>query len=129
MGSLASLLVSFVTGEAGTIAKQVRGAAIAYGLALLGALVGMCFLVLAAYLWAARRFGSIEAALGFGIGIGAASTLAARIEMGSSDELATPNAPEAVTIMSARLETTSHDRLTSQARNVSRDRRHFTQPA
>ena len=68
MGSLASLLVSFVTGEAGTIARQVRGALIAYGLALLGALIGMCFLVLAAYLWAARRFGSIEAALGFGIG-------------------------------------------------------------
>lgn len=68
MGPLASLLVSFVTGEAGTIAKQVRSAAIAYGLALLGALVGIFFLVLAAYLWAARRFGSIEAALGFGIG-------------------------------------------------------------
>lgn len=68
MGSLTSLLVSFLTGEAGTLAKQLRGAAIAYGLALLGALVGLCFLLLAAYLWAAERFGPIQAALGFGVG-------------------------------------------------------------
>lgn len=50
------------------MARQVRGAAIAYGLALLAALFGFCFLLAAAYLWIARRFGAIEASLGFGVG-------------------------------------------------------------
>lgn len=68
MGSLTSLLAGLVTGEASAIAKQVRGAAIAYGVALVAALFGFCFLLAAAYLWAAERFGAIEASLGFGGG-------------------------------------------------------------
>lgn len=68
MKPLASLLISLVTGEAGTAARHIRGAAIAYGLTLLAALTGVSFLLLAAYLWAATRFGAINAALGFGAG-------------------------------------------------------------
>ncbi len=68
VGPLASLLISLVTGEAGTVARNIRGAAIAYGIALLAALAGVSFLLLAAYLWAAARFGAINAALGFGAG-------------------------------------------------------------
>lgn len=68
MKQLASLLISIVNGEAGTIAKHIRGAAIAYGVALVAVLAGAGFLVLAAYLWAAQRFGPINAALGFGVG-------------------------------------------------------------
>ena len=68
MKPLASLLVSLVTGEAGTVAKHVRGAALAYGAAVITALAGVGFLLLAAYLWAAGRFGPINAALGFGGG-------------------------------------------------------------
>lgn len=50
------------------MAKQVRGAAIAYGLAIVAALFGFCFLLAAAYLWAAERYGAIQASLGFGVG-------------------------------------------------------------
>jgi len=66
VGPLASLLISLVTGEAGTVARNIRGAAIAYGIALLAALIGASFLLLAAYLWAAARFGAINTALAFG---------------------------------------------------------------
>ncbi|WP_054313656.1 hypothetical protein [Mesorhizobium sp. 1M-11] len=68
MKPLASLFISLVAGEAGTIVKHIRGAAIACGLALIAALMGVSFLLLAAYLWAADRFGPINAALGFGAG-------------------------------------------------------------
>ncbi|PLP59831.1 hypothetical protein CYK37_06485 [Mesorhizobium loti] len=68
MKPLASLLISLVTGEAGTLAKHLRGAAIAYGMAVIAVLAGVSFLLLAAYLWAAERFGPIAAALGFGTG-------------------------------------------------------------
>lgn len=68
MKPLASLLLGLVTGEAGTMARHIRGAAIAYGSALVAALAGVIFLLLAAYLWVAQRFGSINAALGFGAG-------------------------------------------------------------
>lgn len=68
MKPLASLLISLVTGEAGIVARHIRGAAIAYGTALVAALVGAVFLLLAAYLSLAERFGPINAALGLGAG-------------------------------------------------------------
>ena len=68
MKPLVSLLISLVTGEAGIVARHVRSATIAYGAALIAALTGVSFFLLAAYLWLAERFGPINAALGFGAG-------------------------------------------------------------
>ena len=64
---LASLIAAFVSGEAMDVARRAKWAAIAYLLAAILCLCGLGFLIGAAYIAAARRFGSIEAAIGFGI--------------------------------------------------------------
>ncbi|MER8752047.1 hypothetical protein NKH57_22710 [Mesorhizobium sp. M1050] len=66
MGMLASLISGLASGEAVAAGRRARRAAIVYGLALTAALCGLGFLVGAAYIWAATRYGSLAAALGFG---------------------------------------------------------------
>ncbi|ESY70280.1 MULTISPECIES: hypothetical protein [Mesorhizobium] len=68
MGLLASLLSGFASGETMAAVRRARTAAIVYALAALAALCGLGFLVGAAYIWAAARYGSLAAALGFGVG-------------------------------------------------------------
>jgi hypothetical protein len=63
---LASLIGAFISGEALNAIQRVKGAAIAYAAAALLFLVGAGFLVGAAYVAAAREWGSITAALIFG---------------------------------------------------------------
>jgi EamA domain-containing membrane protein RarD len=64
---LASLIAAFVSGEAANAARRAKGAVIAYVVVAILALTGIGFLVGAAYVVAARRFGSVEAAIGFGV--------------------------------------------------------------
>ena len=68
MGMLASLLAGLASGETAAALKRARLAAILYSLAALAALCGVGFLVGAAYIYAARRHGFVETAVGFGIG-------------------------------------------------------------
>lgn len=68
MGALASLVAGVASGETAAALRRARTAAIAYLLAAVAACVGIGFLLAAAFMWAERRFGPIEAALGFGIG-------------------------------------------------------------
>lgn len=65
---LASLIAGFASGETTLALRRTRRAAVAYLAAGLAALCGVGFLVGAAFVWAAGRFGHIEAALGFGLG-------------------------------------------------------------
>lgn len=65
---LGPLIATFISGETSNMARRVRRAAVAYAVAGLAGLVGLGFLVGAGYLVAARRFGAIEAAAGFGVG-------------------------------------------------------------
>lgn len=65
---LASLIAAFASGETMRSLRQARKAAMAYALAGVAVLCGLGFLIAAAYIWAARRYGAIEAALGFGAG-------------------------------------------------------------
>lgn len=65
---LASLIASFATGETTLALRRTRRAAAAYLAAAIAGLCGIGFLIGAAYVWAAQRFGHIEAALGFGLG-------------------------------------------------------------
>jgi ABC-type uncharacterized transport system permease subunit len=64
---LASLIASFASGEVMNVVRRAKSAAIAYLLASVFALVGIGFLIGALFTWAARRFGTIEAAIGFGV--------------------------------------------------------------
>jgi hypothetical protein len=68
MGMLASLISGLASGETVAAMRRARTAAIVYGLALSAALCGLGFLVGAAYIWTAMRYGSVAAALGFGAG-------------------------------------------------------------
>lgn len=68
MGFIASLIAGLASGETVAALHRARLAAVAYALAGLTALCGLGFLVGAGYIWAARRYGSLEAALGFGAG-------------------------------------------------------------
>ncbi|UVK56612.1 hypothetical protein DBIPINDM_003230 [Mesorhizobium sp. AR02] len=68
MGLLASLLSGFASGETVAAIRRARTAAIVYALAALAAFCGLGFLVGAAYIWAAARYGSFAVALGFGVG-------------------------------------------------------------
>ena len=68
MGMLASLISGLASGETVAAMRRARTAAIVYGLAAIAALCGLGFLVGAAYIWAATRYGSQAAALGFGAG-------------------------------------------------------------
>lgn len=64
---LASLIAGFLSGETLEAARRARSAAIAYLLAAILGLLGFLFLLMAAYLWTARHYGAIEAAIGFGV--------------------------------------------------------------
>ena len=68
MGMLASLIAAFASGETVAAVRRARTAAIFYGFAALAALCGLGFLLGAAYIWAADRYGSMAACLGFGAG-------------------------------------------------------------
>lgn len=68
MGLLASLLSGFASGETAAAIRRARMAAIVYAIAALTAFCGFGFLVGAAYIWAAARYGSLATALGFGVG-------------------------------------------------------------
>jgi len=68
MGLLTSLISGFATGETVAAVRRARTAAIIYALAAIATLCGLGFLVGAAYIWAADRYGSLAAALGFGAG-------------------------------------------------------------
>jgi hypothetical protein len=65
---LASLIGAFLSGEALDAVQRAKGAAIAYVVAALLFLTGAGFVVGAGYIAAAREFGSITAAIAFGIG-------------------------------------------------------------
>lgn len=65
---LASLLAGLVSGETLIAARRAKRAAIVYAICLFLAAFGLLFLIVAAYLWAAQRYGAIEAALAFGGG-------------------------------------------------------------
>ena len=64
----ASLISGLASGETLAAMRRARTAAIIYVLATIAALCGLGFLIGAAYIWAAFRYGSFAAALGFGIG-------------------------------------------------------------
>lgn len=68
MRMLASLIAGFASGETAAIIKRARLAAIFYSLAALAGLCAIGFFVGAGYIWSARHYGDVEAALGFGIG-------------------------------------------------------------
>jgi hypothetical protein len=64
---LASLLAAFASGETFQAARRIRRAAVSYLLAGIALLVALGFLIGAGYLAAARRYGTIDAALGFAV--------------------------------------------------------------
>ncbi|RWC34159.1 MAG: hypothetical protein EOS27_00565 [Mesorhizobium sp.] len=68
MGMLASLISGLASGETVAAIRRARTAAIVYMLAISAALCGLGFLVGAAYIWTASRYGSFAAASGFGAG-------------------------------------------------------------
>jgi hypothetical protein len=68
MGTLASLIAGLASGETLAAVKRAKTAAIVYLAAGIAAGIGAGFLLAAVFIWAERRFGPIEAALGFGVG-------------------------------------------------------------
>jgi biotin transporter BioY len=62
---LGPLILGLATGEARSVARRLRRAAIAYLAAAVLGLVGLVFLLLAAWIFLARRVGPMEAALWF----------------------------------------------------------------
>ena len=68
MGALVSLISALASGEAMAALQRARMTAILYGLAAIFALCGVGFLIGAAYIWLAARYGSLATSLGFGIG-------------------------------------------------------------
>lgn len=68
MGALVSLISALASGEAMAAVQRARTTAILYGLAGVFALCGVGFLIGAAYIWLAARYGPLATSLGFGIG-------------------------------------------------------------
>ncbi|RWL96287.1 MAG: phage holin family protein [Mesorhizobium sp.] len=68
MGTLVSLMSALASGEAMAALQRARITAIIYGLAAIFALCGVGFLIGAAYIWLAARYGPLATSLGFGIG-------------------------------------------------------------
>ncbi|RWK12222.1 hypothetical protein [Mesorhizobium sp.] len=68
MGTLASLISALASGEAMAVLRRARMTAILYGLAAILALSGIGFLIGAAYIWLAARYGPLATSLGFGLG-------------------------------------------------------------
>ncbi|OHV88908.1 hypothetical protein [Mesorhizobium sp. ORS 3428] len=75
MGTLVSLISTLASGEAMAVLRQARMTAILYGLAGILALCGIGFLVGAAYIWFAARYGPMATSLGFGAGFLALAVL------------------------------------------------------
>lgn len=65
---LAALLGSLASGEVALALRRAKLAAVVYGLAAICLLCGLGFLIGAGYIYAAERYGSLYAALGFGGG-------------------------------------------------------------
>lgn len=61
-----NLILSIITGEASAAAKRARRSAVEYLVAGAAALIGFVFLLLAAYIYAARFYGELTAAIAFG---------------------------------------------------------------
>ena len=68
MGPLVSLISALASGEAMAAVQRARTTVILYGLAVILALCGVGFLIGAAYIWLAARYGPLATSLGFGIG-------------------------------------------------------------
>ncbi|CDX58118.1 conserved membrane hypothetical protein [Mesorhizobium plurifarium] len=68
MGTLVSLISALASGEAMAALQRARTTAILYGLAAVLALCGVGFLIGAAYIWMAARYGPLATSLGFGVG-------------------------------------------------------------
>lgn len=68
MGTLVSLISALASGEAMAALQRARITAILYGLAAILALCGVGFLIGAAYIWLAARYGPLAASLGLGLG-------------------------------------------------------------
>jgi hypothetical protein len=68
MGMLATLITGLASGETIAALRRARTAAMIYLLAGTVALCGVGFLIGAAYIWTANRYGSQMAALSFGAG-------------------------------------------------------------
>lgn len=66
---LASLIAELAASETAFSLRRARRSALAYLAAGFAALCGLGFLVAAAFIWAARTYGDIEAAIGFGVGL------------------------------------------------------------
>lgn len=62
------LIAAFLSGEAGLMIERTKRAAAAYAVAGLLVLLGLIFLLIAAYAYAAREIGPVTAALCFGAG-------------------------------------------------------------
>ena len=65
---LASLIASLASGETVVAVRRARRAAIVYLLAGTAGLCGVGFLIGALYIWLSERYGSLETAIGFGVG-------------------------------------------------------------
>ena len=65
---LAALIQSIVSGETTRAAKRVRRAAIDYMIAGICLAIGVGFLIAAAYIFVAERYGPLYTAIGFGLG-------------------------------------------------------------
>jgi len=65
---LGPLVAAFLSGETFNVARRAKRAAVAYLFAGIAMLAGVGFLVGAGYVWTARRYGTIEAAIAFGLG-------------------------------------------------------------
>lgn len=73
MGMLASLIAGLASGETAAAVRRARTAAVVYLVAGALALCGIGFLIGAAFIWTAIAYGSLNAALGFGVGFLAVS--------------------------------------------------------
>lgn len=65
---LASLIASLASGETLQAIRRARRAAVAYLLAGVAGLCGLGFLIGALYIFLSERYGSLETAIGFGVG-------------------------------------------------------------
>lgn len=65
---IAALIQSIVSGETTRAAKRVRRAVIDYMIAGICLAIGVGFLIAAAYIFVAERYGPLYTALGFGLG-------------------------------------------------------------
>lgn len=65
---LAALIQSIVSGETTRAAKRVRRAVIDYMIAGICLAIGVGFLIAAAYIFVADRYGPLYTAIGFGLG-------------------------------------------------------------